>query len=86
MSDECSYSPKGFYNVKEVDSEAEEEHEDLVDSIDYGKAGKIQATRSDNGSFIIDDDGEKFVECNSNFDEENESLTLEQAIEEDKKE
>jgi hypothetical protein len=38
MSDECSYSPKGFYQVKEVDSDAEEENEDLVDSIDYGKA------------------------------------------------
>jgi hypothetical protein len=64
LSDECSFSPKGFYNVKEVDSCAEEENEDLVDSIDYGKADKRVMTQSANGSFIIDEDGEKFVECN----------------------
>lgn len=43
--------------------------------LDFPQAPKeVQRTQSDSGSFVIDEeDGEKYVECKSNFEEDEET-------------
>lgn len=78
-NDDSMVSPKRCYSVKEVNSENEEEHSDYEDleevhdlsSDRLNKADEVADTMFNpkQGSIIIDEDGEKFLDCLSDEEE-----------------
>lgn len=84
------YSPKKCYLVKEVNSDIEDdddnsEHEEIVNNLSFDRLKEVEEVEQmynpRQGSIIIDEDGEKFLDCLS--DEEDAKPDLTQSIDEE---